>query len=153
MPMTDISHLELEDGGAAPTPELEQERRVAIFDLQEASVFELTEAPGPYRLRLGAEDGRIRIRWHSADGSEGAFTLALGGLAQASKDYRTMCKSYAEAVRSLPPARIEEIDAARREIHSEAARQLQARLSDRARMDETTARRLFTLICAMSETA
>ncbi len=149
--MTYLSHVEVDDEGRpAPSPELEQERRVAVFDLQEGSVFRLPDAPGPYRLRLGVREGRAVFRWQGAEGSAGEFALALAGLAQAAKDYRTLCDSYAEAVKSLPPARIEEIDAARREIHGEAARQLQARLADRAEMDETTARRLFTLICALA---
>ncbi len=152
--MTYLSHVEVDDRGLpVPSPELEQERRVAVFDLQEGSAFHLPEAPGPYRLRLGMENGRAHFRWHAEGGPEGEFTLALGSLAQAAKDYRALCDGYAEAVRSLPPARIGEIDAARREIHTDAARQLQARLSERARMDEHTARRLFTLICAMSQPA
>lgn len=150
--MTHLTHVEVDETGlGAPTAELEQERRVAVFDLQEASDFTLPEAPGPYRLSLGAEDGSILFHWRAESGREGRFSLALGGLAQTAKDYRSLCESYADAVKSLPPARIEEIDAARREIHSEAGRQLQSRLSERVRMNDVTARRLFTLICAMAE--
>lgn len=152
--MTYLSHVEVEDSGLfVPSPELEQERRVAVFDLQEGSDFRIADVPGPYRLRLGMEDGRALFRWHAEGGTQGEFTLALGSLAQAVKDYRTLCEAYAEAVKFLPPTRIAEIDAARREIHTEAARQLQGRLAERAEMDETTARRLFTLICAMSQPA
>ncbi len=149
--MTYLSHVEVDETGLpVPTPELEQEWRVAVFDLKESSEFTLPEAPGPYRLRLGRSEGRTVFHWAAADGSEGRFTLALEGLAQAAKDYRTLCESYADAVRTLPPARIAEIDEARRAIHTEAARQLQTRLADRVTMDEATARRLFTLIGAMS---
>ncbi len=149
--MTYISHLEVDETGlATPSPEMEQERRVAVFDLQEGSEFELAEAEGPYRLRIGMEEGRSVFDWQTEGGSAGRFALPLGGLEQAAKDYRSLCESYVDAVKSLPPSRIEAVDAARREIHTEAARQLQARLAQHVRMDETTARRLFTLICAMT---
>ena len=149
--MTYLSHVEVDENGlAAPSPEMEHERRVAVFDLQEGSDFELAEAEGPYRLRIGMEDGRAVFAWETEYERAGRFTLPLGGLEQAAKDYRSLCESYVDAVKSLPPSRIEEIDAARREIHTEAARQLQARLAEHVRMDETTARRLFTLICAMT---
>jgi len=152
--MTYLSHVEVDNSGlAVPSTELEQERRVAVFDLQEGSRFKLVGVPGPYRLRLGMEDGRAKFHWHAESGPRGEFSLALGHLAQAAKDYRTLCEAYARAVIELPPARIEEIDAARREIHTEAARQLQARMADRAEMDEATARRLFTLICALAQAA
>ena len=149
--MTFLSKIELDDTGLpAPSPELEQERRVAVFDLQESNHFEIVGAPsGPYALRLGADGGRIVFTWQAADGESGTFRLSLGPLDQAVKDYRNLCDTYTEAVRTLPPARIEEIDSARRDIHVEAARQLRERLSEHVSLDEATARRLFTLICAI----
>jgi len=65
------------------------------------------------------------------------------------KDYFQICESYFEAVRRLPPSQIEAIDMARRGIHDEGARVLQERLQDKAVVDLATARRLFTLICAV----
>ncbi|SFH32278.1 Uncharacterized protein, UPF0262 family [Palleronia marisminoris] len=149
--MTCLSKIELDETGlAAPSPELEQERRVAVFDLQESNCFEVKgAAPGPYALRLGAEAGRIVLHWTAPDGETGTFRLSLGPLDQAVKDYRALCDTYVEAVRTLPPARIEQIDTARRDIHDEAARQLRARLSDHVSVDNATARRLFTLICTI----
>ena len=41
------------------------------------------------------------------------------------------------------------IDMARRGIHNEGARTLQERLEGKAELDIDTARRLFTLICAL----
>ena len=153
--MSFLSEIDLDDASLPVTsPELEQERRVAVFDLREDNHFELKDgSKGPYRLRLGAQDGGITFDWQASDGGAGSFRLALGALGQAARDYRSICESYVDAVRTLPPARIEEIDSARREIHSEAARQLQNRLSDHVEVDEPTARRLFTLICAMDGSA
>lgn len=149
-PMTFLCKIELDERGlSAPSPELEQERRVAVFDLQECNQFVVKgAAPGPYTLRLGADAGRIVFNWQT-DGDSGSFRLSLGPLDQAVKDYRSLCDTYVEAIRTLPPARIEEIDTARRAIHDEAARQLRDRLSDHAALDDATARRLFTLICAI----
>ena len=54
-----------ERGLARPTPEIEQERRVAIFDLLEENRFGLPARegrevpPGPYRLGLAIREGRL----------------------------------------------------------------------------------------------
>ncbi|MBJ3763847.1 UPF0262 family protein [Maribius pontilimi] len=137
-----------------PSPEMDQERRVAVFDLEESNSFALLDGPeGPYALRLGmTPDRRARFELTGRDGSDAAaFTLAMGQLEQAVKDYATLCDTYVDAVKSLPPARIEAIDTARRDIHSEAARQLRALLAGKADVDEPTSRRLFTLICVMMQ--
>ena len=54
-----ITHIEIDMSGMpAPTPEIEQERRVAIFDLLEDNSFRLParydrpEAAGPYHVTL-----------------------------------------------------------------------------------------------------
>ena len=54
-----------ESGLAPPTPEIEQERRVAIFDLLEENRFSLPPRegrpapPGPYRLELAIRERRL----------------------------------------------------------------------------------------------
>ena len=152
--MSYLSYIEVDETGLPmPSPELDQERRVAIFDLQEGNSFRLIDGPeGPYRLRLGMLDGRAVFEWEGAGGAHGSFDAALGALSADARDYRALCESYADAVRTLPPARIEEIDEARRSLHLDAARALQSRLADHAELDEQTARRLFTLICVMTAT-
>ena len=77
------------------------------------------------------------------------FHLSMGPLRQVVKDYFQICQSYFDAVKRLPPAQIEAIDMARRGIHNEGARTLQERLEGKAAIDIDTARRLFTLICAL----
>jgi uncharacterized protein (UPF0262 family) len=155
--MTRLSHIAIDDRGlAAPTPEIEQERRVAIFDLLEDNSFAIppregrTHFPGPYRLDLAIRDGRLVFDLTSETGEAvAAFLLSLGPFRQVVKDYFQICESYYDAVRRLPPSQIEAIDMARRGIHNEGARVLQERLEGKAQVDADTARRLFTLICVL----
>ncbi|NEX48490.1 UPF0262 family protein [Pseudotabrizicola algicola] len=152
-----ICHIEIDDRGLArPTAEIEQERRVAIFDLLEENSFALPARedrpvpPGPYRLGLAIRDGRLVFEIGSEAGEPvGAFHLSLGPFRQVVKDYFQICESYFEAVKRLPPSQIEAIDMARRGIHNEGARVLQERLEGKAEVDTDTARRLFTLICVL----
>lgn len=156
--MTDrICHVEIDERGLArPTPAIEQERKVAIFDLLDDNSFSLPAreeraAPsGPYRLHLAIRDGRL-VFDVATEGAEkvGEFHLSLGPFRQVVKDYFQICESYFEAVKRLPPSQIEAIDMARRGIHNEGARVLQERLDGKARVDIATARRLFTLICVL----
>ncbi len=155
--MTRICHIEIDDSGLpAPTPEIEQERKVAIFDLLEDNSFGLpgkngANAPdGPFRLALAIREGRLVFDLGSDEGARVAeFHLSLGPFRQVVKDYFQICESYFEAVKRLPPAQIEAIDMARRGIHNEGARVLQERLDGKAALDIDTARRLFTLICVL----
>ena len=145
-----------ERGLARPTPEIDQERKVAIFDLLEDNSFELPQRedrpapPGPYRLALAIREGRLvfDLTTESTD-KAGEFHLSLGPFRQVVKDYFQICESYFEAVNRLPPSQIEAIDMARRGIHNEGARVLQERLAGKAVVDIDTARRLFTLICVL----
>jgi len=141
---------------ARPTPEIEQERRVAIFDLLEDNSFGLPPRegrevlPGPYRLGLASREGRLVFDVATEESDKvGEFHLSLGPFRQVVKDYFQICESYFEAVKRLPPSQIEAIDMARRGIHNEGARVLQERLEGKANVDIDTARRLFTLICVL----
>lgn len=152
-----ICHIEIDDRGLArPTPEIEQERRVAIFDLLEDNSFALPSRPdraspsGPYRLLLAIRDARLVFDLAKEDGTKVTeFILSLGPFRQVVKDYFQICESYFDAVKRLPPSQIEAIDMARRGIHNEGARVLQERLEGKAQVDNDTARRLFTLICVL----
>jgi len=155
--VTRLVAVEIDDSGLAPpTPEIEQERRVAIFDLLEDNSFVLPEregrppAPGPFRLHLSIRERRLVFDILGEGGEKAAeFHLSLGPFRQVVKDYFQICGSYFEAVKRLPPAQIEAIDMARRGIHNEGARVLQERLDGKAMIDIDTARRLFTLVCVL----
>tara|TARA_B110000967_G_scaffold209555_1_gene266277 strand:- start:2501 stop:2980 length:480 start_codon:yes stop_codon:yes gene_type:complete len=155
--MSRIIHIELDDSGLpAPTPEIEQERKVALFDLMEDNSFALparddTDVPvGPYRLALSIRERRLVFNVQTeAETPAGEFHLSLGPFRQVVKDYFQICESYFDAVKTLPPSQIETIDMARRGIHNEGARVLQERLEGKVDVDYDTARRLFTLICVL----
>ncbi|MGR3593850.1 uncharacterized protein (UPF0262 family) [Limimaricola soesokkakensis] len=149
--MTRIAEIRLHDAGQTPTPEIEQERRVAVFDLLEENSFALPgRDTGPYHLSLGIREKRLVFDVANTEGERAAeFHLSLGPFRQVVKDYFQICESYYDAVKTLPPSQIETIDMARRGIHNEGARVLQERLEGKADVDTDTARRLFTLICVL----
>lgn len=156
--MTDrLCHIEIDETGLArPTVEIEQERRVAIYDLLEDNSFALPQRQdrglpdGPYRLHLAIRERRLvfQIGTETA-GKVAEFHLSLGPFRQVVKDYFQICASYFDAVKRLPPAQIEAIDMARRGLHNEGSELLRAALSGKVDMDHDTARRLFTLICVL----
>lgn len=149
--MTRLCRIEIDDLGLQPpTPEIEQDRRVAVFDLLEENRFEMAGREGPFGLALGLREGRLVFDLTTEEGAKVVeFHLSLGPFRQVTKDYFQICESYFDAVKRLPPSQIEAIDMARRGIHNEGARVLQERLEGKALVDLATARRLFTLICAL----
>jgi len=137
---------------AATTTDAEHDRRVAIFDLLEKNHFVLEGIDeGPYALTIAVQEQR-RLTLDISD-RQGqpirAVILALSSFRQIVKDYFMICDSYYEAIRKASPGQIEAIDMARRGLHNEAAELLQERLAGKIKVDHDTARRLFTLICAL----
>ena len=155
--MTHIVHIEIDDSALPPaTPEIEQERKVAMFDILENNTFRLAkrgdaEMPtGPYRLGLSIKDKRLVFNIDTDTHQRAAeFHLSLTPFRQVVKDYWAICESYYDAVKNMPPSQIETIDMARRGIHNEGARILEERLDGKAEVDTDTARRLFTLMCVL----
>ncbi len=150
--MTRLASVAIDDAALPPpTPEIEQERRVAIFDLLEENAFALPDgrAPGPYDLLLAIREGRLVFDIASGGDKAAEFHLSLGPFRQVVKDYFQICEAYFSAVKTMPPSRIEAIDMARRGIHDEGARVVIERLEGKAEVDRDTARRLFTLICVL----
>ena len=155
--MSRISHIELDDANLPPpTPEIEQERKVAMFDLIEDNRFLLPEREGrvvpngPYHVALSIREKRLVFDIRTEEEDPAAeFHLSLSPFKQVVKDYWAICESYFDAVKNLPPSQIETIDMARRGIHNEGARVLEERLDGKAEIDNETARRLFTLICVL----
>ena len=135
--------------------DVEQERRIAIFDLIEGNHFAPQRAypdgyAGPYRIALSVEEGRLGIAINRQDGSHlETYVLALGRFRRPVRDYFAICDSYYAAIRNATPAQIETVDMARRGIHNEAAELLKERLNGKIEIDFDTARRLFTLICVL----
>ena len=149
--MSYISHIELEDKHSQQaTDESEKERRVALYDLLEGNKFEVPSKSGPYHLILSIKEKRLFFEVTNEDQSPvSEFHLSLSPFRQVVKDYWAICESYYDAVKNLPPGKIETIDMARRGIHDEGARILLERLEEKAILDRDTSRRLFTLICIL----
>jgi uncharacterized protein (UPF0262 family) len=155
--MSRITDIALDDANLPPpTPEIAQERKVAIFDLLEENSFVLPgrddrpSPEGPYHLGLSIRDKRLVFDVSTENAQKAAeFHLSLGPFRQVVKDYFQICESYFEAVKTMPPSQIETIDMARRGIHNEGSRVLQERLEGKVEIDTDTARRLFTLICVL----
>jgi uncharacterized protein (UPF0262 family) len=60
-----------------------------------------------------------------------------------------ICDSYYSAIRNSSPQQIEALDMGRRGLHNEGSNLLRERLEGKVKTDLDTARRLFTLICAL----
>ena len=151
-----ISHIELDEATILwRNADIEQERRIAIFDLIEENSFRPVRAAeagheGPYRLRLSVEDGRLSMEISDDAGQQlETLILGLGRFRRPIRDYFAICDSYYQAIRKATAAEIETIDMARRGVHTEAAEMLLERLDGKVETDFATARRLFTLICVL----
>ncbi len=151
-----ISHIALDEATILwRNADIEQERRIAIFDLIEENSFKPLRAweaghHGPYRLRLSVEDGRLALQIADEAGEPlEALILGLGRFRRPIRDYFAICDSYYQAIRKATAQEIETIDMARRGIHNHAAELLLERLEGKVETDHVTARRLFTLICVL----
>jgi uncharacterized protein (UPF0262 family) len=132
-------------------PDVEHEREVAIFDLLESNSFALEgHEGGPYTLHLSLAENRLVLTIAEPDGQPLTHVmLSLSPFRRLVKDYFLMCESYYQAIKTAPPSRIEAIDMGRRGLHDEGSRLLMERLKGKISTDIATARRLFTLICAL----
>lgn len=135
--------------------DIEQERRIAIFDLLEGNHFDPQkdypeEYSGPYKLKLRVEENRLALDI-SAENDALLETIVLGltRFRRPIREYFAICDSYFQAIRQATPQQIETIDMARRGVHNDAAELLKERLEGKIDVDFDTARRLFTLICVL----
>jgi uncharacterized protein (UPF0262 family) len=142
----------LDEASIAPRgPDVEHERRIAIFDLLEENHFAPVGAvEGPYRLKIAVQENRLVFEIAQEDGAVHAIhILSLTPLKRVIRDYFVVCESYYQAIRAASPSQIEAIDMGRRGLHDEGSQALMERLSGKIEVDHDTARRLFTLICAL----
>ncbi len=138
-----------EESLAAASRDQEQERQIAIFDLLEDNYFAPEGAPGgPYDLRIALIDNRLALDI-SGPNYQRRHILSLTPFRGVVRDYAMICESYYEAIRNATPQRIEALDMGRRGLHNEGSALLQARLKGKVDTNLDTARRLFTLICAL----
>ena len=140
-----------DDTLAASGPDAEHERRIAIFDLIEENSFDVVDdASGPYVLHLSMQERKLALDVRREDGGPvRIFGLSLTPFRGVIRDYFMICESYYDAIRNSTPHQIEAIDMARRGIHNEGSELVEMRLQGKVTVDFDTARRLFTLICAL----
>jgi uncharacterized protein (UPF0262 family) len=140
-----------EDALAPASANAEQERRIALFDLKESNTFAVVGVDrGPYQLTLAPADGRLAFDVLDAAGARVCqHHMSLSPLRKLIKDYALICESYYAAIRDAPPSQIEAIDMGRRGLHNEGGEILKKALEAHFAIDAETARRLFTLICAL----
>ena len=136
-----------------PTPEVLQEQNLAIYDLEQSNFFQLVgfESYDEIKLNISLSGNSLVFELRSScDKILKTFFLSLTPIKHIINDYYTICESYFNAVKKLPIDKIEAIDMGRKGIHNEGARVLIERLEGRVKTNVETARRLFTLIYALT---
>ena len=151
-----IARLELDEATILwRSPEVEQERQVAMRDLEADNRFTPLRAverghEGPWTVRLAVAEGGLTMALADRDGADaGAIGLGLARFRRVVREYFAICDSYYKALRKASASEIETVDMARRAIHDRGARQLADALAEKVELDHMTARRLFTLICVL----
>ena len=134
-------------------PDEVHEWRIAIHDLVESNKFApaRVSAKGPYALHVSIVGNYIVLDVRHPETYEpiAAHYLSLTPFRRLIRDYFRIRDSYYEAIKTSSPFQIEAVDMARRGLHDEAAELLRARLANKVILDLNTARRLFTLTCAV----
>jgi len=132
-------------------PEVEHERKVAITDLMaDGHIDPVGQAGGDYRLYLAVIDEKLTVSLDDQGGTRLAHSaVALAPIRKLVRDYFLICDSYYAALRTATPEQIEAIDMGRRSLHDEGSSLLKDRLAEQMGLDFDTARRLFTLVCAL----
>ncbi|MGE3643258.1 MAG: UPF0262 family protein [Beijerinckiaceae bacterium] len=133
------------------SPDQEQERAVAIYDLVEQNEFAVPgHTGGPYSLFIAMHDAKLAFDIRDFDGSSiVVHILSLSPFRRILKDYFMVCETYYAAIRTATAAQIEAIDMGRRALHNEGATLLAQRLDGKIDCDFDTIRRLFTLVTAL----
>jgi uncharacterized protein (UPF0262 family) len=145
-----LRSIVLDEGSlASASRDQEHERQVAIFDLLEQNYFRPEGAgEGPYDLRIALIDNRLALDI-AGPGYQHRHLLSLSPFRGVIKDYFMVCESYYDAIRNATPSQIEALDMGRRGLHNDGSSLLRERLAGKVGTDLDTARRLFTLICAL----
>ncbi|MGE4480580.1 UPF0262 family protein [Acidocella sp.] len=129
------------------------DREQAVRDLAQENEFHLPDQPDLQSiLHLSIQEGRLVFDVRDQeDQPVQAVVLALGPFKMLVRDYQMLLDSYANAVAEGREARIQAIDMGRRGLHNEGAELMLERLAGKVVIDFPTARRLFTLVCALHQ--
>ena len=151
-----LTQITLDSASIARTnANIQHEREMAIYDLIDDNYFALVardgeQRPGPYQLNIAIAESRLVLNV-SSENTDAVYSymLSLSPMRRVIKDYFMICGSYYEAIKTAPASRIEAIDMGRRGLHDDGSKILMERLEGKITLDFKTARRLFTLICAL----
>jgi uncharacterized protein (UPF0262 family) len=137
---------------AFSSPDVAQEVNIAIHDILEHNLLRPLGSPGgPYRVVLGTSGNALIFDIRLADSSRHSrIVLSLTPFQPVLKQYQAVCQSYHCALHDGHRPRLEALDHGRRGLHDDGARLLIERLNGRIETDFATARRLFTLLFALS---
>jgi uncharacterized protein (UPF0262 family) len=129
------------------------DREQAVADLQAENEFFPVSHPGLQSiLHLAIQEGRLVFDIRDAENAPVvAVGLAMGPFKMLIKDYQMLLDSYAGAIAEGREAKIQAIDMGRRGLHNEGAELMMERLEGKVAIDFPTARRLFTLVCALHQ--
>jgi len=147
-----IAHIVLDEKtNARCSPQVEHERKVAIYDLLEENFFSpIAGQLGPFHLHLSNVEGRLIFCVRDVNDAELlSIRVSAKSFRRIIRDYFMVCQTYFEAIKTKTPSQIETIDMGRRGLHNEGAEVLKERLAGHVEVDHQTARRLFTLICVL----
>ena len=149
-----LTRIELEGASLHRLSALQEaDRAQAVADLENENEFAAVAHPDVQSiLHLSILDGRLVFDIRDAEDKPlVAVLLALGPFKMLMKDYQMLLDSYAGAIAEGREAKIQAIDMGRRGLHNEGATLMQERLAGKVTIDFPTARRLFTLVCALHQ--
>ncbi|HRC26852.1 MAG TPA: UPF0262 family protein [Alphaproteobacteria bacterium] len=147
-----LFRVELEDADEGILPDfVRRDRESALADLLEESHFRFLDgSAGPYGLTLSIAESRLVLKIADrVEGLRSTLVLSLKPYGRIVRDYFIIMNSHEQALIEGNFARMEAVDMGRRGLHNEGAALLIERLAGKIEMDLETARRLFTLICAL----
>ena len=115
------------------------------------SIRPASRSKGPYALHVSIVANYIVLDVRNPETYEpiAAHYLSLTPFRRLIRDYFRIRESYYDAIKTAAAYQIETVDMARRGLHNDAGELLRTRLDNKLEMDLNTARRLFTLICAV----
>ncbi len=154
--MSTIASITLDEKSICTIPEVEHEKQQALGDIIVENQFippQEIYGKGPYHLHLSILDNRtLSFALSDKNSSKilGNIILRLSSFRKIVRDYFQMFESHFNAIKGHSIAKIETIDMARRALHNEGAEILfNALQQQNVTTNLETARRLFTLICAL----
>ena len=135
--------------------EVKQERNIAIYDLLDDNFFEIVDKDfkhilGPYNILTSFIDGKVLFQIFGKEKKlKFDFYFSLLPLHKVLRDYEIIYMNYFEAVKNLPPNKIEAIDVGRRSLHNEGGIIIKEKFSENIKINLKTGRRIFTLLFSL----